>query len=219
MKIFLFIFFLLPSFRLYAGTFDAVMELASRRVPWLVVHLQFKKIPGVNKKDVFELPSHRDKIFIAASNVNSGAMGLNWYLQYFCHRSMSHMGDNLAPVYPLPEIEQKVRATSPFQYRYVRNYCTFNYTLGFYDWEDWQRELDGMALHEVNLMLVPIGTEAVWQKTMKKVGFSKAEIMSFIPGPAFNSWWLMSNLEGWDGPVTQRMIDRRTFLEKKFYLE
>jgi alpha-N-acetylglucosaminidase len=128
---------------------------------------------------------------------------------------MSHMGDNLSQVYPLPVVKKKIHIASPFKYRYALNYCTLNYTMSFYSWKDWEHELDWMALHGVNLMLATIGTEAVWQQTLEKFGFSEKEIKAFIPGPAFNAWWLMGNLEGWGGPVTQRMIDRRTHLEQK----
>lgn len=203
----------IPSF---AGVFDPVRELAKRRVPWLEPYLLFQKVPSQNNgNDIFELSSKGDKIIIAASDVNAAAEALNWYLEYDCHRSMSHLGDNLSPVFPVPVIKQKVRIESPFKYRYALNYCTLNYTMSFYNWKNWQWELDWMALHGVNLMLMPIGTEAVWQQTMKKFGFSNKEIEAFLPGPAFNAWWLMSNLEGWGGPVTQNMIDRRTHLEQK----
>jgi alpha-N-acetylglucosaminidase len=191
------------------------LKLAERRVPWLAHHLLFEKITSSDGMETFELSSTEDKVLIAASNVNAASLGLNWYLQYYCHRSMSHMGDNLSQVYPLPVVKKKIHVTSSFKYRYALNYCTLNYTMSFYSWKDWERELDWMALHGVNLMLATIGTEAVWQQTLKRFGFSDKEVKAFIPGPAFNAWWLMGNLEGWSGPVTQHMIDRRIHLEQK----
>lgn len=200
----------------FAGVFDPVKDLAKRRVPWLEPHLLFKKMAsGKERKDVFALSSKRDKIIIAASSVNAAAEGLNWYLEYYCHRSMSHMGDNLSPILPIPIVKQKIKIESLFKYRYALNYCTPNYTMSFYNWKDWEHELDWMALHGVNLMLAPVGMEAVWQQTLKKFGFSTKEIEAFLPGPAFNAWWLMGNLEGWGGPITQNMIDSKTQLEKK----
>jgi alpha-N-acetylglucosaminidase len=47
------------------------------------------------------------------------------------------------------------------------------------------------------------------------MGFSDSEILRFIPGPAYTAWWLMGNLEGWGGPITQKMIDDRVTLQKK----
>jgi alpha-N-acetylglucosaminidase len=203
------------SLKSIAGTFDPVQKLAERRVPWLANHLLLQKISFTADTEAFELSSKGGKVVIAASDANAASMGLNWYLQYYCHRSMSHMGDNLSPVSRLPVLKRKIHITSAFKYRYALNYCTLNYTMSFYSWKDWEHELDWMALHGVNLMLATVGTEAVWQQTLQKFGFSDKEIKAFIPGPAFNAWWLMGNLEGWGGPVTQRMIDRRTHLEQK----
>jgi len=53
------------------------------------------------------------------------------------------------------------------------------------------------------------------ENTLRRFGYNDAEILQFIPGPANTSWWLMGNLEGWGGPVTQRMIDDREVLEKE----
>lgn len=71
--------------------------------------------------------------------------------------SLSHNGDNLHDLPSLPEVAPSVTVRSPFRYRYALNYCTYNYTYSFYDWNDWERELDWMALNGVNLML------ALWE--------------------------------------------------------
>lgn len=198
-----------------AARLNPVADLAKREVPWLAKDLVLEAIPKADGKDVFELRTQRGKLIIRASDVPSAAMGLNYYLKHYCHRSMSHVGNNLAPVKPLPVVRQPLRRTSPFKYRYLLNYCTLNYTLSFADWNRWQRELDWMALNGVNLALATTGTEAVWQNTLRRMGYSEADILDFIPGPAYTAWWLMGNLEGWGGPVTQRMIDDRVALEKK----
>jgi len=75
--------------------------------------------------------------------------------------------------------------------------------------------MDWMALNGVNLALATTGTEAVWENTLQRMGYTDAEALEFFPGPAYTAWWLMGNLEGWEGPLTQRMIDDRVALEKK----
>ena len=128
---------------------------------------------------------------------------------------MSHGADNLKSLDVLPEVRPKCVIETPFQYRYALNYCTFNYSMSFYQWKDWERELDWMALHGVNLMLATMGMEIIWQKTLQQFGFTEKEILDFIPGPAYTAWWLMGNLEGWGGPVTEDMITRQMQLQKR----
>jgi len=195
--------------------FPAVVELAQRVVPWLGGDILTRRIPRDQGRDVFEISTAGSMLVIAASDTPSAAAGLNWYLKYFCHRSISHLGDNLAPVEPLPQIPQPVRHTARFGTRYYLNYCTFNYTFAFADWKRWERELDWMALNGVNLAPATIGTEAVWQNTLRRVGYSESEVLDFLPGPAYTAWWLMGNLEGWGGPVNQRMVEQRVDLQRK----
>jgi alpha-N-acetylglucosaminidase len=163
----------------YAATFDGVRELVSRRAPWLGKHIQFKEIAS-SDGDCFILQTVGKKLVVQATGANAAAVGVNWYLKYYCHRSMSHLGDQLAPVTELPVIGQPVTVKTTSIYRYALNYCTFNYTMSFYDWDDWQWELDWMALNGVNLMLVANGSEAVWQNTLRRMNYSEKEIADFI---------------------------------------
>jgi alpha-N-acetylglucosaminidase len=192
-----------------------VLDLAHRVVPWMDGKLILIRIPKERRDDGFDLRTEGGKLVIRASDPSRAAMGLNYYLRYYCHRSMSQVGNNLAPVNVFPELAQPAHRTSLFKHRYYLNYCTFNYTFAFADWPAWERELDWMALNGINLALAVNGTEAVWQNTLRRFGYKDAEILQFLPGPAYTAWWLMGNLEGWGGPVTERMIDDRVVLEKK----
>ena len=195
--------------------YQPVMDLVQRRVPWLIGHISFSSVSSEAGKDVFILQSTNDRVNIAASSANAAAKGLGYYLKNYCHRSMSHMGDNLSAVGKLPHVDEPIKVVSNADVRFALNYCTINYTMSFYRWEEWEHELDWMALNGVNLMLAPVGVEAVWQNTLRRLGYNEKEITQFIAGPAFSAWWLMGNLEGWGGPVTQGMIDQQTVLQKK----
>lgn len=206
---------LMCAIPLKAQYYESVKKVAERRVPWLAPSLEFSVIPADQGSDVFELSTKNNKVQIAASNKSAAAAGLNWYLKNYCNRSMSHFGDNLSAVNKLPLIKQKVRIIAAYPLRYALNYCTISYSMSFYKWEDWEKELDWMALNGVNLVLAPVGMEAVWQNTLKKLGYNNKEILNFIAGPAFGAWWLMGNLEGWGGPVSQDLIDQQALLQQQ----
>lgn len=214
MRKYSFLWLILLSLQLRAGDFDGVKALAERRTPWLSQQLVFEKL-NVPGKDAFELQTRNGKLLIRATGPNAAAAGLNWYLKYYCNRSLSHVGDNLSPVSPLPAVQTALRQEASAQYRYALNYCTYNYTMSFYNWEEWEHELDWMALNGVNAMLVANGEEAVWQNVLRRIGYTQKEIDDYITGPAFNAWWLMGNIEGWGGPMPQSQIDSRKVLVQK----
>lgn len=196
-----------------AGAFPGVEALVERRVPWLAEHIEFEKIEA--SEETFTLRSRDGRLIVGATGANAAAVGVNWYLKHYCRRSMSHMGDNLGAVESLPVVTEPVTMSTASAYRYALNYCTYNYTMSFYSWEEWERELDWMALNGVNLMLVANGSEAVWQNTLRRVGYTEAEIADYLVGPTYNAFLLMGNMEGWGGPMPQGQIDERAATVQK----
>lgn len=166
-------------------------------------------------RDFFELDQKGNKVVIRGNNYVSIATGLNWYLKYYAgiHLSWNGMTAKLPDV--LPPVPRKERHETGLPYRYDLNYCTFSYSMAFWDWSRWEKEIDWMALHGVNLSLALTGTETVWRNVLGKLGYTRNEINEFVAGPAFTAWWLMNNLEGWGGPNPDSWYDRQELLQKK----
>lgn len=198
-----------------AQSYSGVHALIERRVPWLSGHIVLDSIAGHNGKELAVLSMQKNKIKIAASSASAASKGVYYYLTQYCHRSMSHLGDNLSAVKKLPVVNKPDTLQPAFPIRYALNYCTISYSMAFYNWQDWEHELDWMAFNGVNLMLAPMGMEAVWQKVLRQYGLSDTEIQQFLPGPAFTAWWLMDNLEGWGGPVSNAFIERQKKLQQQ----
>ena len=143
------------------------------------------------------------------------AVGINWYLKHHAgiHISWNNMNVKLPAV--LPAVKQKERHETDLKLRYNFNYCTFSYTMAFWDWNRWQKEIDWMALHGINMPLAAVGTECAWRNMLLKLGYSEEEVGKFIAGPAFLAWWEMNNLEGWGGPLPLGWYKQQETLQKK----
>ncbi len=165
--------------------------------------------------DFFELDQDRDKIVIRGNNYVSIATGINWYFKYYANIHLSWNGMSAKLPAKLPEVKQKERHETKHQIRYYLNYCTFSYSMAFWDWKRWQKEIDWMALHGINLALSITGTEAVWANVLDKLGYNKEEINKFIAGSGFLAWWQMNNIEGWGGPNTDQWYKQQIGLQKK----
>jgi alpha-N-acetylglucosaminidase len=173
--------------------------------------IQVKK----GQSDFFELDQKGDKVVIRGNNYVNIATGLNWYLKYYAgiHLSWNSMTAELPE--SLPKVSTPVRKETNLSLRYDFNYCTYSYTMAFWDWERWEKEIDWMALHGINLPLAVVGQECVWKNMLEKLGYSKEEINKFIAGPAFLAWWAMNNLEGWGGPNPDSWYTQQEVLQKK----
>ena len=194
---------------------------------------KFKTVLVKSDKDFFEIDQARTRkgnstsaasksatgknnpIIIRGNSWVNIAVGINWYLKHHAgiHISWNNMNVKLPAV--LPAVKQKERHETDLKLRYNFNYCTFSYTMAFWDWNRWQKEIDWMALHGINMPLAAVGTESVWRNMLLKLGYSEEEVGKFIAGPAFLAWWEMNNLEGWGGPLPLGWYKQQETLQKK----
>ena len=173
-------------------------------------------VTGVQKdgKDYFALYGHDGRIVLEGNDGVSAASALKYYLERYCNCQITWCGTNLDLPEELPVPADRTERTSPYKYRYYLNYCTFNYTMSWWDEARWQREIDFMALNGINMPLAVTGQNSVWQRVYRKLGFSDDDLKDFFSGPAYFNWFWMGNLDGWGGPLPQSFIDRHEELQR-----
>lgn len=167
------------------------------------------------EKDFFELDQKGNKVVVRGNNYVSIATGINWYLKYYAGINLSWNGMQADLPEVLPPVLKKERHETDLKLRYDFNYCTFSYSMAFWDWKRWEQEIDWMALHGINQPLAMVGTDVVWKNVLEELGYTREEINAFIAGPGFQAWWLMNNLEGWGGPNPDSWYERQEELQKR----
>ena len=172
-------------------------------------------IPADNGKDVFEIESRDGKVVLRGNSPLSQAVALNWYLKYSAHCNVSLNGRQLDLPAKLPAVTEKVHIVGWAQSRYFLNYVTYGYVLPWWDWEQWERFIDWMALNGVNQPLAITGQEAVWQAVGKRFGMTDAEIEAFFAGPPYLPFQWMGCLDTHGGPLPKSWIPRHLELGKK----
>ncbi|MCY3022435.1 MAG: alpha-N-acetylglucosaminidase C-terminal domain-containing protein [Planctomycetota bacterium] len=200
-----------------AGTapHDAARGLIQRLVPEKAALFVLESIPQENGRDVFEIESRDGKVVIRGSSGVSIASGWNWYLKYYCRCHVSLWGNQLRLPDPLPVVNEKVRRSSPFRYRYYLNFCAFSYSLAWWDWAQWERLIDWMALHGINMPLSVTGQEAIWQKVYGDLGLNDKQLGEFFVGPGYLPFGWMGCIDGWGGPLPKSWIESHLALQKK----
>jgi len=193
----------------------AAHGVLERMIPALVGKVDFAEIPNDNGNDVFELQTRNGKLIVSGNNGVSLASGLNWYLKHYCRCQITYRDRQLNLPDPLPTIAESVRIVSPHQYRYYFNYCVFSYSLAWWDWNDWERMIDLMALYGVNAPLSVTGQEGVWRNAGKRLGLSEEQMQDFYVGPAFLPFGWMGCIDRLCGPLPNSWIDDHVELQKK----
>lgn len=199
----------------YADDVAVFNALVNRLLPDYSSQITGKKLPE-GKNDYFQLSSVGDKIEIAGNNANSMAVGLNYYLKYYCNTNVSwFVDDHLDMPATLPAVDKKVTVDARCKDRFFLNYCTFGYTMPWWQWEDWEHFIDWMALNGINLPLAITGQESIWLKVWTKLGLSESEVRNYFTGPAHLPWHRMLNIDYWQGNLPMSWLDGQEELQKR----
>lgn len=175
-------------------------------------------LPVNSGRDSFEVEQGPKRNIILRGNSGVAlASALYYYLNEYCHFQITWNGTHM-DFYAdqrLPGVPVKVQKRTPYDYRYYLNYCTFNYSMSWWDWSRWEKEIDWMALHGINTPLAITGEEYTWYTVYKEMGFSDEELQDFFSGPAYFAWGWMGNLDGWGGPLPLSWIKGHAALQQK----
>lgn len=218
-KIFTGLFFLFIGFGVCnAKTVEHqnIYQLIERILPGKSSQFLIESLENKDGKEIFELSGKGGKVVIKGSNELACAKAFGYYLNRYCNINVSwYLDDQVVVPEVLPMVEKPVTKECRFEKRFFLNYCTFGYTMLWWQWDDWERFIDWMALNGINMPLAITGQEAVWMEVWKEFGMTDEEIRAYFTGPAHLPWHRMGNLDGFLGPLPQDYIDHQFELQKK----
>jgi len=194
---------------------EAARALAQRVIPEQARNFSFEAAPA-DTCDYFTLRSEGRKIVIGGNNANSMAVGLNYYLRYYCHTNIGWFAwDKGTLPKHLPKVEAPLRMDARVPERFFLNYCTYGYTMPWWGWKEWEHFIDWMALNGINLPLAITGQESVWYQVWTELGLSDEEVRSYFTGPAHLPWHRMLNIDRWGGPLPKSWLEGQEALQKQ----
>ena len=176
--------------------------LGEKYIEWFTLELDTE----YEGNDYYEISMADGKVKIKGNNGVALASGLNYYLKYYCNVHVSQQTKQVKMPENIVEVKETIKTVSPYEIRYAYNYCTLSYTMPFYGYDDWQRELDYLALSGVNVILDTTATEALWVMYLQQFGYTVDEAKNFVCGYAYKAWWLMGNLENYGGTVSDAWV-------------
>lgn len=192
----------------------AAAALARRILPRLGADIRFVYIPS--DRDRFALETRGNQLLITGNSAVSMAFGLNCYLRDYCHITVTwYRRDKIDEPKRLPAVEGRIEREAQVGNRFFLNYCTYGYSLNWWQWNDWEHFIDWMALNGVTMALATTGQEAVWLRVWKDFGLDDETIRSYFTGPSYLPWHRMANIDAWHGPLPQSWIDGQLELQQR----
>ncbi|MGW0392035.1 alpha-N-acetylglucosaminidase [Streptomyces sp. NPDC003042] len=175
---------------------------------------QFTLVPDpAAGADTFTVSGRAGAVTVRGSTGATLLTGVGWYLQHVAGADIGWPGDSLGMLpATLPAVPAPVTRGALVPHRYALNDTDDGYSGPYRSFEQHQRQIDLLALHGVNEVFVQVGAEYPYYRALQGFGYSAAELREWIPGPGHQSWWLLQNLSGFGGPVSERMMRERAEL-------
>lgn len=179
---------------------------------------RLQKVANAGDRDAYEIFEEDGKIVICGPNGISLASGFNYYLKHYAHVNYNpiYLSNTRMPE-TLPPFQEHIIKKTSYQYRYALNFCTYGYTMAFWNWEDYETLLDWLAMNGVNLMLDIVGQEEIQRLLLQKYGYTDEEIKRYLPGPTYLPWFFMQNMSGFGGPLPDEWFPHRVELARQLH--
>ncbi len=165
--------------------------------------------------DSFIVTTKDGIVNVTANNYIMAFHGIYCYLKKYCNVQLSWCGNRKIELNSLVMFDGEYTKKVEQRFRVYMNYCTLDYSMCWWDFSRWEKEIDFMAMNGINMPLAVIGTEAVLYETLLQFGFSEKEALASISGPAFWVWQLMTNITGYLPPTDEKYVYERLDLGRK----
>ena len=202
------------DFKYQPGGMEAARDVLVRRLGDRAHDFQLSDIPSEGGRSVTEVSAAGGRVEAKGSSPAAALRGVYSYLRDNNLGMITWSGQRLETPARWPD-QPRRRVVCPYRFTQYFNPCTFGYSTPFWHWERWERELDWMALHGINMPLAMEGQEAIWQRVWHSFGVTGAEWDVFTTGPAHLPWHRMGNINRFGGPLPQSWIDQKRDLQKK----
>ncbi len=191
-------------------------HLLQRVMPHLASQFHLKLQPSKDNSDSFRISGTPGAIQVKAATTPTLLYGVNWYLKYVAHLSVSTNGMQLGrPGMVLPAPPEPIEKPALYKWRYALNENTDGYSTPYWDEARWQHEIDILALSGTNAVLIERGADLIYYEMFREAGYSDAAIRRWVTQPAHQNWQLMGNMCCFVEPISMELLHKRADSAKR----
>ncbi len=196
-----------------SGAVEAAAAVLQRQLGPRAARFELSLLPP-GDKPAYTLQAAGGTVRIAGTGAVAMCRAAYSYLREHCGAMLCWGGRRLDLPARLPDCPP-LRVVCPYRHVQYLNPCTYGYTMAFWDWPRWERELDWMALHGITMPLAMEGQEWVWRQVWRGLGLTETEIDAASTGPAHLPWHRMGNIDNFDGPLPAHWVEQRRVLQRR----
>ncbi|MDH6573864.1 hypothetical protein M2160_008971 [Streptomyces sp. SAI-117] len=190
----------------------AVAEGAIRRLsglPESAVRVSITERIG----DGFRVLSADGVLTIVASGAGSAVAGYAAFARRTGAAHVSRLGTR--PIGGELPAKATVSGDAAMGHRIAYNLTVGGYTTPFYDWAQWEHEIDLLAAGGVTAAHLTLGQELVLLRTFLQCGYEEQEILRWLGPPSHQPWLWLNNIQNFGRGTSRTLVEDRARLARK----
>ncbi|MFE0359001.1 alpha-N-acetylglucosaminidase [Streptomyces nigra] len=163
--------------------------------------------------DGFRAQSAHGVLTVTASGAGAAVAGYAAFARRTGIAHVSRIGTR--PVDRQPPEGAEVSGDAAFGWRIAYNLTVGGYTTPFYDWAQWEHEIDLLAASGVQAAHLTLGQELVYLRTFQRCGYDEREILQWLGPPSHQPWLWLNNIQNFGRGTTRTLVDDRAELARR----
>lgn len=169
-----------------------MFKLIKRLAPDFEDSFTFEFIEKRNGQDFYGYKEKDGKIHLYGTDKVCTAKALGKYLENCLGKKIIPCGGEKIEITEAPLPKEEFSSCIPQKLRVFGDYTFYSNEAWKWDFSEWERFLDMLALNGINMAVNLVGNEGVCFYTLMKMDYPQEFALEFISGPAFYAWQ-MSN--------------------------
>ncbi|GHF32147.1 alpha-N-acetylglucosaminidase [Amycolatopsis bartoniae] len=163
--------------------------------------------------DGFRVRSAGGVLTVTASGAGAAVAGYAAYARRTGVAHVSRLGTR--PVdRDLPD-GAEVSGNAAIGRRIAYNLTVGGYTTPYYDWAQWEHEIDLLAAAGVTAAHLTVGQELVYLETFLRCGYEEEELLRWLGPPSHQPWLWLNNIQSFGRGTTRTLVHDRAALARR----
>ncbi|MFI0420957.1 alpha-N-acetylglucosaminidase TIM-barrel domain-containing protein [Spongiactinospora sp. 9N601] len=99
--------------------------------------------------------------------------------------------------------------------RVAYNLTVSGYTTPYFDWAQWEAELDLLAASGVNAAHITLGQEVAYLETFTRFGYTEEEVLRWLGPPSHQPWLWLNSIQSFGKGTTRTLVEKRVELARR----
>ncbi|MEV6968039.1 alpha-N-acetylglucosaminidase TIM-barrel domain-containing protein [Hamadaea sp. NPDC051192] len=161
----------------------------------------------------FRIEDAGGRVRVTGHRVPDLLAGVRWYVSHEAHGHLSRHGDRLPELLPAPT--SPIHRSTRLTHRFAHNHTVSGYSAPYWEWPEWEREIDFLAWSGTTHVLVLTGQEIVYRDLLVELGRSDKEACGWLSMPGHMPWQWLGNLHSFAGGQPAELLEKRAVLGRR----